>query len=101
MPASPSTATISPTRYRSAARLAWLLPVAGMVVNGVLRRSAGGLIADVAVMSLVLAGSVAGVYALAAVRRVGAKGIVGPAVAGLVVSGLLTLIFVSNVAASH
>jgi positive regulator of sigma E activity len=96
-----SAALVSPTRYRGAARLAWLLPVGGMVLNSILRRSAGALVADAVVMLLVLAGIVAGVYALTGVSRVGAKGVVGPAVAGLIVNGLLVLIFVSNLTASH
>lgn len=95
-PASSLPATPDRPRGATFARWSWLLVVIGIVVNGLVKRAFGAFAADLVVLALIVTGLALAILALARVRREGRAGILLPAIVGLVLNGLLVLIFVTN-----
>jgi len=91
------TAASSPTRSKGKglARASWVTFLAVVVGNAVL---AGKLpvVTDLLALGGGVVGVVLGAMALARIGQEGRKGILGPALAGVVLNGLLVLIWVTN-----
>ena len=87
-----------PSRAQQAAKASWMAPLIVIIFNFVLK--SGGLSAStsrsrvIAVVSLVIyiAGLLLAIYALSQVGTAGRKGVLAPAIVGLLLNGLFLLI---------
>ena len=89
--------------YQGAAKLSWALPLI-LAFGGVLVRNAGSAAAVTFDMLRILAAFVAfvaAVVALFGVKRFGTKGILTPALIGLILNGLLLVIAGTNFLAAY
>ena len=95
----------APSRARQAARASWMAPLIAIIFNYTIKNAglgastARGLVIGIVSLILYLAGLVLAVYALSQVRSAGRKGILAPAIVGLVLNGLF-LLLVGGVAVS-
>ena len=100
MPYAPAPATYGaagpvgpPTWYHQAARVSWAAPVVSFALGCLGRaqmedEALGASVIAATQMVLIAVGLVCGIVALTGVRRVGSRGIVTPAVVGLLLNGL-------------
>lgn len=84
-------------RFRSLARVSWMAPLVAIAINLVLSAGAGGKIGPTTIVQmivgplLIVGGLCLGVIALFGIRRYGRKGILVPAVAGILVNLFLVV----------
>jgi hypothetical protein len=79
------------------ARASWIAPLVAAGLSAFPERLFGGVVVKEGLMYLVaVAGFVVGAVALGTLRRYGRKRILVPALIGLVINGLLILIWTSN-----
>jgi len=84
-----------------AAKLSWVCPLILVVINIFAKQVASPLIIDLLALVLIAVGFVFGIIALCGIPRHGPRGILGHALAGLVINGLLIFIFVTNFMAAR
>ena len=89
------------TFSHQAARLSWICPLIAFLVVIVGKQIASQVAMDLIVLCFTLTGLIFGLIALLGIPRHGWKGIIGPAMAGLVINGLLLFIFVTNFLAAR
>ncbi len=92
----------APSRAQRAARASWIAPllvfILGLVIKGAGIRDTeyGVLVIGIVSLPLYFAGFVVAVYALSRLRTAGWRGVLAPAVMGLILNGLLLLLLGSN-----
>ncbi len=102
-PSSPAPATIPPAPRTGfahrAAKASWV-SVAIVFVLGVFSEAtqiaAAKLLVELIALLLMLAGLALGIAALFGIRQHGTRGILGPAIVGIILNGLLIFIFTTN-----
>lgn len=99
-PAAPKATSFS----HQAAKLSWVCPLMIFLIS-VVRRQIGSptvmVICDLVALLLVLVGLIFGIVALFGISRHGKKGILIPAIVGIIINGLLLFIFVTNFMAAR
>jgi hypothetical protein len=93
-----------PTRAfaHQAARASWLGPIVIFVLFAAGHQFASRMVLELVALALMVAGICLGVAALCGIRKHGRKGILTPALVGLILNGLLLFIFITNfLAARH
>ena len=89
-----------PTFIHKAARASWMLPIVAAIASNLVRpRSA--LFADLIMLALIVTGFVLGLMALFGVSRVGRKGVLVPAIIGVILNFGLISLFVKNFMATY
>ncbi|HSY16916.1 MAG TPA: hypothetical protein VK815_01215 [Candidatus Acidoferrales bacterium] len=84
-----------------AAKLSWVCPLILIVINIFAKQVASPLIIDLLALVLIAVGFIFGIIALFGIPKHGTKGILGAALASLVINGLLISIFVTNFMAAR
>jgi hypothetical protein len=79
-----------------AAKCSWLLFVIVFLVLVACGRAKHGMVLDLIAFPLISGGFILGIAALFGIRTHGKEGILGPALAGIAINGLMILIFTSN-----
>ena len=82
--------------FRSAAMASWMTFVVVIFINGMLRTLGFPILADLVGLTLLLAGFVLGVTALFGITRYGRRGILMPAITGLLLNALFLFIWATN-----
>jgi len=96
-----------PQKYRTkafayqAARASWLGPVVIFVLFAFGHQVEARVILELIALALILAGICLGIIALFGIRKHGKKGILAPALVGLIFNGLLLFIFITNFVAAR
>lgn len=91
----PAASAPARSKGQGLARASWMTFIGVLVGNGVLAGRLPFLI-DLLALAGAAIGVTLGALALARVGREGAKGVVGPALAGVLLNGLVVLVWVSN-----
>jgi len=95
---SSGSAPLPPSRAQQAAKASWLAPLIVIIFNFLLKNAslsaspARSRVIAVVSLLLYLGGLVLAVYALSQVRAAGRKGVLAPALVGLVLNGLFLLL---------
>jgi hypothetical protein len=85
-----------------AAKLSWVCPILLFVLLMFKRQiGAPALITDLLGLLLIVVGSTSGIVALFGISRHGTKGILAPALVGILINGLLLSIFIMNFMAAR
>lgn len=95
----PTSATEAPAAKafaHQAAKASWAGPIVIFVLLVFGHQVAPPVLLDLLALALILTGIGMGIAALFGIRKHGRKGILVPALVGLVINGLLLLIFVTN-----
>src|ERR1700693_4730404 len=110
-PVSSRSGRLPPSRAQQAAKASWLAPLIVIIFNFVIKNAslpasqARSLVIAVVSLLLYLGGLGLAIYALSQVRSAGRKGVLAPALAGLVLNGLFLLlvglVVVSNLPGSR
>jgi hypothetical protein len=79
-----------------AARASWLGPVIIFLLFAFAHQVAGQVILELIALVLIVAGICLGIAALFGIRKHGKKGILAPALVGLILNSLLLFIFITN-----
>ncbi len=79
-----------------AAKASWASAVILFVLLMLGGRTGSRVILDLVALQLIAAGFVLGIVALFGIRKHGAKGILAPALVGIIINGLLLFIFATN-----
>ena len=90
----------TPSLAHQAAKGSWASGVIVVILLAVGRRAAP-VIVEFGALALIAVGLICGISALFGIRKHGAKGILAPALLGLVIHGFLAFIFVSNFLAAR
>jgi ABC-type glycerol-3-phosphate transport system permease component len=105
-PVSSGSAKLPPSRAQQAAKASWLAPIIVIIFNFVIKNAsppasqARSLVIAVVSLLFYLGGLVLAIYALSQVRSAGRRGVLAPALAGLILNGLF-LLLVGFVAVSN
>ena len=91
-----STPPKTPSFAHQAAKLSWLCPVMMLLVMGFVRQASARVVIDFVALGMILVGLVFAIVALFGIRTHGTKGILVPAIGGLIINSLLLFIFVTN-----
>ena len=97
-PAPSGSAPLPPSRAQQAAKASWLAPLIVIMFNFVIKNAslpasqARSLVIAVVSLFIYLGGLVLAIYALSQVGSAGRKGVLAPALAGLVLNGLFLLL---------
>ncbi len=89
---------VSPSRAQQAARASWMAPLVVIIFNFLLKNArlanttAASLVIAVFSLMLYVAGLSFAIYALSQVRTAGRKGVLAPAIVGLLLNGLFLLL---------
>lgn len=84
-----------------AAKLSWACPIIIFLLLVAGKQAISPLILDLLGFLLIVVGLIFGVIALCGISRHGTKGILAPAIVGIVINGLLLFIFVTNFVAAR
>jgi hypothetical protein len=84
-----------------AAKASWVCPIVLMLLLGFGRNVASPLALDLIALLLIVVGFVLGIAAAIGIGKYGAKGILAPAICGILINGLLLSIFVTNFLAAR
>ena len=84
-----------------AAKLSWACPLIMVVVITLGKQAGSPLILDLVALLLILMGFAFGLIALLGISKYGARGILGHALAGLIINGFLIFIFITNFMAAR
>ena len=79
-----------------AAKLSWVCPIVIFALIAFGGRIGAPLIMELLAFLLMVAGFLAGVVALFGIRAYGIRGILAPAIAGIILNSLLLFIFITN-----
>lgn len=88
------------TFVHQAARASWILPIVAAIASNLVRPSSA-LFADLIMLALIVSGFALGLIALFGVSRVGRKGVLVPAVVGVILNFGLISLFVKNFIAAY
>ena|SRR2546425_10550217 len=88
----PSSATFA----HQAARASWLGPIVIFLLFAFGHQVAAQVVLELIALVLIVAGICLGIAALFGIRKHGKKGILAPALVGLILNGLLLFIFITN-----
>lgn len=92
----------NPTSFaHQAAKLSWACPIIvfGLAVFG--GHVGSALVIDLIALLFILVGLISGIVALSGISRHGKKGILIPALIGIIINGFLLFIFVTNFVAAR
>lgn len=84
-----------------AAKLGWASPIIVFVLLAFGGQVASRAVIELIALLFVMVGIVSGVIALFGIPKYGSKGILAPALVGIILNGLLLFIFVTNFAAAR
>ena len=84
-----------PTFIHQAARASWMLPIVAAIASNLVRPKSA-LFADLIMLALIVTGFVLGLMALFGVSRVGRKGVLVPAIIGVILNFGRISLFVKN-----
>src|SRR5882724_5727220 len=84
-----------------AAKLSWVCPIIVFLLLTFGRQAGARVIIELLALLLILVGIVFGVIALFGMRTHGSKGILAPAIVGIIINALLLFIFVTNFLAAR
>jgi hypothetical protein len=84
-----------------AAKGSWLCTILALILFQIGRRTGQVVIFELVGLLAIMAGLLLGVIALFGIPKYGAKGILGSALTGIAINGLLILIFVTNFIAAR
>jgi hypothetical protein len=79
-----------------AAKLSWVCPIIIFLLLVAGKQVSSPVILDLIALLLIVVGLLFGVIALFGISKHGTKGILAPAIVGIIINGLLLLIFVMN-----
>jgi hypothetical protein len=91
-PTPPKTTSFS----HQAAKLSWACPIIIFVLLMFNRQIGARVIIELVALLLIVVGLIFGIIALFGIPKHGTKGILAPAIVGIIINGLLLLIFVMN-----
>jgi hypothetical protein len=89
------------TFAHQAARASWIGPIIIFLLFAFAHQVAARLVLELIALVLIVAGIGLGIAALFGIRQHGRKGILAPALTGLVLNGLLLFIFITNFVAAR
>jgi energy-coupling factor transporter transmembrane protein EcfT len=84
-----------------AAKASWIGPIIIFLLFAFAHQVAAGVLLELIALVLIVAGICLGVAGLFGIRKHGKKGILAPALVGLVLNGLLLFIFITNFVAAR
>jgi len=84
-----------------AAKLSWVCPIIVFLLLTFGRQAGARVIIELVALLLIVVGFVFGVIALFGMRTHGSKGILAPAIVGIIINALLLFIFVTNFLAAR
>ena len=84
-----------------AAKASWLCPIVLILLLSLGRNVADAVILDLIALFLMVVGLLLGIAAVIGISKYGAKGILAPAICGILINGLLLSIFVTNFLAAR
>ena len=84
-----------------AAKLSWVCPIIIFLLLVAGKQAISPLILDLIGLLLIVVGLIFGVIALFGISKHGTKGILAPAIVGIIINGLLLFIFVTNFVAAR
>jgi len=87
--------------FHQAAKLCWVCPVIIFVLLMFSRQIGAPVVIDLVALFLILVGLISGIVALFGISRQGTKGILAPAIVGIIINALLLFIFVTNFMAAR
>jgi len=93
----PSTTTFS----HQAAKLSWVCPIIIFLLLAFGSQAGARVIIELVALLLIVVGLLSGIVALFGMRSHGKSGILGPAIVGIIINGLLVFIFVTNFLAAR
>ncbi|MES2573173.1 MAG: hypothetical protein V4710_24330 [Verrucomicrobiota bacterium] len=82
-------------------KLSWICPILVFALVSLGKNFGLRVIMDFGALFLIVAGFIAGIIALFGMSKYGKKGILAPALIGIVINGLLLSIFVTNFIAAR
>lgn len=100
-PSAPPTAKQPVAFAYQAAKASWIAPVLIFLLFAFAHQVAAQLVLELIALALIVAGLCLGIAALFGIRQHGRKGILAPALVGLVLNGLLLFIFITNFIAAR
>ena len=86
---------------QQAAKLSWVCPIILFLLLMVGRQMVAPLVMDLVALLFIIVGLVFGIVALLGISKHGKKGILAPAIVGIIINGLLLAIFVTNFMAAR
>lgn len=84
-----------------AAKLSWVCPIIIFLLLVAGKQAISPLILDLIGLLLIVVGLIFGIIALFGISKHGTKGILAPAIVGIIINGLLLFIFVTNFVAAR
>jgi uncharacterized membrane protein HdeD (DUF308 family) len=96
-----STPPVKPSFSHQAAKLSWVCPIIVFLLVTFGKQAGLRVMIELIALCFIVMGLVAGVAALFGIRTHGKKGILVPAIVGIVINGLLLFIFVTNFIAAR
>jgi len=84
-----------------AAKLSWVCPIIVFLLLTFGRQAGARVIIELVALLLIVVGFVFGVIALFGMRTHGSKGILAPAIVGIIINALLLFIFATNFLAAR
>ena len=84
-----------------AAKLSWVCPIIVFLLLMFGRQVSSPVILDLIALLIIVVGLIFGVIALLGISKHGTKGILAPAIVGIIINGLLLFIFVTNFLAAR
>ena len=90
-----------PVFAQQAAKASWICPIVIFLLFAFGHQVAARVVLELIALVLIVAGISLGVAALFGIRKHGKKGILAPALVGIVLNGLLLFIFITNFVAAR
>jgi hypothetical protein len=79
-----------------AAQLSWICPIIMYLILVADKQISSPMILDLVALMLIVVGLIFGIISLSGISEHGSKGILAPAIVGIIINGLLLFIFVTN-----
>jgi hypothetical protein len=92
VPTPPKTASFP----HQAAKLSWVCPIIVFLLLMFSRQIGARVIIELVALLLIVVGLIFGIVALFGISKHGTKGILAPAIVGIILNGLLLFIFITN-----
>ena len=89
------------TFAHQAAKLSWVCPIIAFILVAFGGQVGARVIIELTALLLIIVGLAFGIIALFGISRHGSKGILAPAIVGIIINGLFLLIFVTNFTAAR
>jgi uncharacterized membrane protein YeaQ/YmgE (transglycosylase-associated protein family) len=84
-----------------AAQLSWICPIIMYLILVADKQISSPMILDLVALVLIVVGLIFGIIALSGISKHGSKGLLAPAIVGIIINGILLLIFVTNFMAAR